>query len=233
MDAANVINLISTDPDFASFRTGNTVDLHQVSIGFTAAQVRPLIGPPPRVGIFNFTNGANDSTYMDVMHNYVALAGLDTPNCTGGAAGDCAGGILPSGGCTFGGACGGNTCTANQYCIPTSQTCLTLNNGPGKLYDILCDNDFTPNFQSSQLNDGGYRLLWAPHWEDISNAAGGTTQDKALATVLQTVSNFIDAGNNLVAECQGIETLEGGNDGCGSNPSSGSPETEFQTTTRE
>jgi len=168
-------------------------------VGFTAQQVRPLVGPAPRVAIFDYT-GNGSATSMSVMHQYVVLAGLDVP-CDGGAANDCAAGQTGAGGC-------------NGVNFP-------INAGPGRVYDILCNNDFTPPYSSSHLGAGGYKLLWTPHWSTGSS----------VAPVLQTISDFVDAGNNLVGECQSIETLEGGNDGCqGIGASPGSSGTDFQTT---
>jgi hypothetical protein len=216
-DAPTVVHMLTvpTDPayaDFAQFRSEKILDIHQISIGFTAQQVRPLVGPPPRVAIFNFTNANSDTTSMTVMHNYVVAAGLDTPNCVGGAAGDCAGGTTAVGGCN------------------TGSFGFKVNSGPGKLYDILCDGDFIPPYNTSTLSNG-YRLLWTPHWDDVFDPNGASGQDKALAGVLQVVSDFVDAGNNTVTECQGIQSLEGGNDTCSTGSSPGLPATRFQTTT--
>jgi len=60
-------------PDFAGFRKEHIVDLHQSSVGFTAQQVRPLVGPAPRVAIFDYTgNGSARTTYWCMTDMLVA-----------------------------------------------------------------------------------------------------------------------------------------------------------------
>jgi hypothetical protein len=73
---------------------------------------------------------------------------------------------------------------------------------PGKIYDVLNESDFLPDYASSKLKSGGYKLLWAPHWEGASTSAKNDQQ-------LATIGAYVNAGGDLFAECAAIGTLEG------------------------
>ncbi len=233
-DEADVLTLLHTDPDFASFRSEKVVEIHEVESTFTANQVRTISGTPPKIAILNISG---PKTSAGVMINYAKAAGFNW-TCNGactqadGSDCDCAGGISgKDSGCT----------KANIL----SKYSITVNNGPGKVYDILCDKDFVPDYTIPSAPDftkatllrkdaNAYKLLWAPHWESKRpsdactdgtvnpsgktikcgtlpdpNAAIGTGQ-RELADTLTCIKSFVAAGNNLFAECHAIVTLEGG-----------------------
>lgn len=192
--ANSALNLLLTDPDFGLTRTEQFVDMHQTTVDFTAAQVRPLTGNPPRIGILNMGNDVNP----DVMVAYTQAAGLDW-GCDGGPWNDCGGGITGNGPCTS---------ASINAAFPT----VVVNSGPGKLYDILCENDFLPDGGLSALESKGYALLWIPHW----GATNTSVSDQAnLYAQLASIQRFADAGNNVFAECQGVLSVEGGKDSWG------------------
>ena len=62
--------------------------------------------------------------------------------------------------------------------------------------------DFTT---SNGLVAGGFQILWAPHFE------GKTLGGSDLKGVMTAISNFVDAGHPLFAECAAIATFEGAN----------------------
>ena len=249
-DAAAVVSMLtnasdSAHADFARFQSEAIVDIHRVQNGFTAPQVRPLSGPPPKIAILNI-NPNNKKTSVNVMYEYAVAAGLSWP-CHG--TGDCAGGVTGNGvnntttpgqGCDLtalyaylaspsGDPGYAQTCDANNNCQPK------FNSGPGQVYDILCDNDFyaaSGQYADTMLAKGGYKLLWAPHWEEgtqanASPAVPPTTAADILGTQLASIRGFVNAGNNLFAECHAIVTLEGGKGSSGQEY--GLPITRFQS----
>jgi hypothetical protein len=229
----DVVSMLQSNPDFAQFKREGLVDVHKVLAGFSASQVRPLSGPPPKIAILNI---AGPKTSADVMLKYAQAAGFDwscSGACTGTTDCECAGGISKL----------DANCTKSK--ILTNYG-ITVNNGPGLVYDILCDQDFLPDYTTTPPDFGKatllkkdaagnyvYKLLWAPHWESPRAAtcpagtvnpsgktvACGTTPDpyaaagsagRKLADWLACIRAFVDAGNNLFAECHAIATLEGG-----------------------
>ena len=247
-DKATVLNLFQTSADFAQFKSTALVDVHEVQVGFTASQVRPLIGPPPKVAIL-FSYAANTSA--SVMVGYAKAGGFDWA---------CHGACTTAADCKAGGACVASVCQdcaggiskADPTCTQTyvqNQFAITVNDGPGTVYDILCDKDFLPDYTATppdfskatllaQGPPGPYKLLWAPHWETPSSSgslntvpnpsAAIGTAPRNLADWLQCLANFVNAGNNIFAECHAVVTLEGGVGSSGTEY--GLPVTRFQTT---
>jgi hypothetical protein len=255
IDAANApaaLALFASDPDFARFKTEALVDIHEAENAFTAKEVRPLSGPPPKIAILNIRPGTQ-KTSVNVMYEYAVAAGLSWP-CKGN--GDCAGGVTGTGVNTQGSpgqGCDVNAlytylaspngdpahaqspspCGAGVTCAPK------FNSGPGLVYDILCDNDFytsTGVYANTKLATNGYKLLWAPHWEEGNTQANATPvvplpasppAGDVLGLQLQSIHDFVEAGNNLFAECHAIVTLEGGHGSSGDEH--GLPVTRFQS----
>lgn len=93
---------------------------------------------------------------------------------------------------------------------------------PGQIYDVLQQADFLPNYNASKLKAGGYKLLWAPHWE-------GDPFDGNLPRQLATIGAYVAAGGDLFAECAAIGTLEGVPNAGAIFPPAGSPSTRFMT----
>jgi hypothetical protein len=104
----------------------------------------------------------------------------------------------------------------------------------GTIYDQLLEADFLPDYNSSNLKANGYKLLWSPHWE------GGDSNTPAQ---LLTISDYVNAGGDMFAECAAIGTLEGfaqgnggggghggGGGGGGGGAQPGSAGTRFMTT---
>ncbi|HJW74602.1 MAG TPA: hypothetical protein VJ787_02875, partial [Thermoleophilia bacterium] len=227
-DALTVKGLLQNDADFARFRTEKTVDIHEVENGFTAAQVRPLTGPPPRIAILAVNPQPYRKTSLDVMYRYAVAAGLDDPNCTDGGD-NCAGGLgatcdatvikkyLDNTLCGFGG-CSLSTCSSCSSWVGPAITTAKFNRpgAPGKIFDILCDGDFIPPpggaYPDTNLATGGYKMLWIPHWDTggVDPETPTTTPETNLNSQLQSISSFVNAGNNLFVECLGIGALEGG-----------------------
>lgn len=65
----------------------------------------------------------------------------------------------------------------------------------GTIYDEF-DND--SDFTGNGLINGGYKILWTPHW----------TGDAQLNQVTSAIGSFVDAGFALFAECASIEEFE-------------------------
>ncbi|HTP51464.1 MAG TPA: MopE-related protein [Anaeromyxobacteraceae bacterium] len=244
-NAAAAIALFQSNPDFASFKSQAMVDIHEVEVGFAAPQVRPLVGPPPKLAILNINPQPYHKTSADVMYRYAVAAGLDNTSCTPDA-GNCLGGLGPSCNeaavyaylndtlCPSG--CSAATCSAcNAGWVSPAITTAKFNHPgtPGSVYDVLCDGDFVSasgNYADTVMAKGNYKLLWAPHWDtgkvDPVTAAG-TTLDKQLLTI----SSFVSAGNNLFAECAAISALETGMiNGDSTDVLKGIPQTRFQST---
>jgi hypothetical protein len=250
-DAARVVAML-TDPadaahaDFARFRGEATIDVHRVQVGFQAAQVRPLTTTPPKLAILNVTPPAGKKTSSNVMYQYAVAAGLSWP-CAG--TGDCAGGL--GAGCSKSGVLAYMANPGGDTAIP--QVCSgglcapNFNDGPGLVYDILCDDDFVPpgagkGYADTALAQGGYKLLWIPHWDTSGKTPTGATDPAAvpplpavtagdkLAWQLRTIASFVAEGNNLFVECLGIQALEGvaGQDNVNGSPV-GIPATRFQS----
>ncbi|HVP68524.1 MAG TPA: MopE-related protein [Anaeromyxobacteraceae bacterium] len=257
-DAPAALSLFNTGADFAAFRAQAMVDIHEVETGFTAPQVRPLAGPPPKLAILNITPPAGKKTAANVMYQYAVAAGLSWP-CVGN--GDCAGGLGP--GCKLSTVLAYLANPAGdraipQVCTPTGCTagtagCLcapnfnTGSNAASDIYDLLCDGDFIPpaagtTYADTQLAQGNYKLLWVPHWDTGGVVPTGstdasvtpvlppaTTADR-LAWELRDIASFVKAGNNLFVECLGIQALEGVTGQTNVNgPLYGIPATRFQT----
>lgn len=256
-DKAAALALLQSDSDFARWRSERYVDIHEVENGFTARQVRPLSGQPPKIAILNI---AGPKTSADVMIKYAEAAGFDW-TCNGactlpdGSDCDCAGGISKL----------DSNCTKARM---LSRYGITVNNGPGRVYDVLCDKDFLPDYSNPSAPDFtkstllsttagsyNYKLLWAPHWETPrgtcpaglvhpsgSTLSCGTVPDPSaaigsgsrnLADWLACIQKFVNAGNNLFAECHAIVSLEGGYglaDTNGPIKEYGLPITRFQST---
>jgi hypothetical protein len=250
-DAARVVAMLTNpaDPahaDFALARSEGIVDIHRVQVSFQAAQVRPLTTTPPKLAILNVTPPAGKKTSSNVMYQYAVAAGLSWP-CAG--TGDCAGGLgagcsksavlaymaSPGGDTAIPQACNGGLCAPN------------FNEGPGLIYDILCDDDFVPpgagkGYADTALARGAYKLLWIPHWDTSGKTPTGATDpgtvpplpavtaNDKLAWQLRTISSFVAEGNNLFVECLGIQALEGvaGQDAVNGSPV-GIPATRFQS----
>jgi hypothetical protein len=263
-DAAAVVDMLTNaanprHADFARFQAEATrttpapvaVEIHKVQNGFTANQVRPLVGPPPRLAILN-VNPLDLKTSVNVMYEYAVAAGLSWP-CQGN--GDCAGGVTGTGVNTP--ANPGQGCDLNALyaylaspqgdpaipqvpspCGPTTVCAPKFNSGQGLIYDILCDNDFYAQsglYADTKLAQNGYKLLWAPHWQEGGTTPSATpavppvTASDILGAQLQNIAAFVDAGNNLFAECHAIVTLEGGVGTSGTEV--GLPATRFHSTT--
>ena len=95
----------------------------------------------------------------------------------------------------------------------------------GIIYDVLQQSDFLPDWDHSALKAGGYKLLWAPHWE------GNPSTDGNIPAQLATIGAYVSAGNDLFAECAAIGTLEGfsGTWGRNSGHLPGAADTRFMT----
>jgi hypothetical protein len=222
-DAATAKDLLQNNADFLRFRTEKYVDIHEVENGFTAAQVRPLTGPPPRIAILAVNPQPYRKTSLDVMYRYAVAAGLDDPNCTDGGD-DCAGGLgatcnatvikkyLDNTLCGFANC--GSTCSSCSSWVGPAITTAKFNRpgAPGKIFDILCDDDFIGTYADTNLATGGYKMLWIPHWDTggVDPETPTTTPEMKLNSQLQSISSFVNAGNNLFVECLGIGALEGG-----------------------
>jgi hypothetical protein len=80
-----------------------------------------------------------------------------------------------------------------------------------QLYPLIGDlftafdnvSDFTT---SDGLNAGGFKVLWAPHWNGGNNTA--TERDDIVAKI----AAFLDGGGSVFAQCAAIGTLEGSED---------------------
>jgi len=257
-NAAAAIALFNTGADFAPFRAQAVVDIHEVETSFTAPQVRPLSGPPPKLAILNVTPPAGKKTAANVMYQYAVAAGLSWP-CQGN--GDCAGGLGP--GCSLPAVLAYLASPAGDRaipqvcsppgCTPGSANCLcapnfnTGSNTANDIYDVLCDADFIPpgagkGYADTQLAQGNYKLLWIPHWDtgavvptgstdaSVVPALPATTAADKLAWELRDIAAFVQAGNNLFVECLGIQALEGVSGQTNVNgPLYGIPATRFQT----
>ncbi len=227
-DETTVLSLLKTDPDFAPYRSEMYVDIHEAQNDFHANQVRPISAPAPKIAILNI---AGPKTAANVMIGYAKAAGFNWTCAT--ASNNCAGGVSGK----------DTNCTASSI---QSTYGIIVNNGPGLVYDILCDKDFLPDYTNPSAPDftkaallnkdtnGAYvyKLLWAPHWEtkrptNRVNCPPGTpsatycgtipdpnaaigSDSRNLADWLTCISTFVNAGNNLFAECHAIVTLEGG-----------------------
>jgi len=227
--AAALALLANASGDVAKIRNKETIDIHEVQAEFTAAQVQPLAGTPPKLAILNINPKPYHKTSVDVMYRYAVAAGFDWA-CTGN--GDCAGGIGP--GCDPAviqaylrntlcpSGCSPANCSSCTAWVSPTITTATFNTGRGLVYDILCDDDFTaPSgiYADTHLAKGGYKLLWAPHWDtagvDPASATPSAAEAK-LAQQLGTIAAFVASGNNLFAECAAIGALETGRiDGTG------------------
>ncbi len=269
-DKEVALALIKNDPDFARFRgaSDQSIDIHEVESEFSALQVRPLTGPPPKVAILAVDPQPYHKTSLDVMYKYAVAAGLDDPDCTP-ANGDCAGGLGASCDAAFiqkyladtlcarvsGNCPSANVCAscAPDWVGPNILTAKFNPPGvPGKIFDILCDGDFIPpqggTYADTQLAQGGYKLLWIPHWDTgkitptepasrsaaapapyapsppNSSTANRSLREWQLSWQLENIAAYVNAGNNLFVECLGIGALESG---AGMH---GLPATLFQTT---
>jgi stigma-specific protein Stig1 len=239
--------------DFTRFQTEAVVDIHRVQVAFNVIQVRPITTTPPKIAILNVTPPAGKKTASNVMYQYAVAAGLSWP-CAG--TGDCAGGL--GAGCdkaavlAYLASPGGDTAIPQVCDNGTPKLCApNFNSGvgtsAGKIYDVLCDGDFIPpgagkTYADTQLAAGNYKLLWIPHWDTSGTTPTGsanatlvpalpaTTAADKLAWQLRTISSFVQAGNNVFAECLGIQALEGiaGQDNVNGGPV-GIPATRFQT----
>lgn len=136
--------------------------------------------------------------------------------------------------------------------------------GPhGEIYDKLTMEDFQPEpggdwtttrfYRNSAMNrtDGaGYQLLWVPHWTAPGSCAAAPYNtsddiracaclysrygDPQIDNALRTIGAFVQAGNDLFAECSGLGSFEGVLDASGVPTvkfGDAVPETHFQTTT--
>ncbi len=228
-----------------------TVDIHEVNVPFHANQVRPLSGTPPRLAILGINPQPYRKTSFDVMYRYAVAAGFNW-TCTGNN--DCAGGLGPGCSatvvqsfldntlCGTGSGCdagnpGASGCSACTDWVSPAITNAQFNTGAGLVYDVLCDDDFGRSgvtYPSTQLAAGGYKLLWAPHWDyGTVNPADTTGAGADLGARLRNISAFVRAGGNIFAECAAIGALEGGRintTGTGGTLLRGLPETQFQTT---
>ncbi len=258
-EAPTALALLQNDPDFKRFRDeanaatkANTIEIHRVQNGFEVAQVRPLNGPPPKLGILNINPGGK-KTSSNVMYQYAVAAGLSWP-CAG--TGDCAGGLgngcskaavlaylaSPQGDTAIPQFCNGALCAPN----------FNQGTGSGQIYDLLCDSDFVPpgagkTYADTELAKGNYKMLWIPHWDSAGTTPTGSgdpnsvvplppvTAGDTLAWQLKSLSSFVNAGNNLFVECMGMQVLEGivgqdnVNGGTLNTPPLGIPATRFQT----
>jgi hypothetical protein len=228
-DAPRALSLLATDPDIAKLRNKDAIDIHEVQTDFTATQVQALSGSPPRLAILNINPSPYKKTSVDVMYQYARAAGFDW-TCDPVTAKDCAGGLGQ--GCdatviekyltntlftqaTCPSSCGwsGSKCT----CVSPEVLPGTVKFNPpgtaGLVYDVLCDGDFQSTsklFPDTYLAKGGYKLVWAPHWESRGDPAQTDAYGVALKEQLQNLSRFVAAGGNLFAECAAIGSLETG-----------------------
>jgi len=248
-DKPRALGLLASDPDIARVRNRQAVDIHEVQEPFHANQVRPLSGTPPKLAILNVNPQPYHKTSVDVMYRYAVAAGFDWP-CTP-ASGDCAGGLGPGCDatvirkyldntlCGTGSACSGanpqaSGCSSCTNWVSPAITAAQFNppGVPGLVYDVLCDGDFTAAsglYADSQLATGGYKLVWAPHW-DTGGVDPGAPAGATLGQQLRNLASFVAAGNNLFAECAAIGALETGRiDGSGTLLR-GVAETRFQST---
>jgi hypothetical protein len=258
-DAARAIGLFNgsadVNGDFLKFRTEKMVDIHQVNtdVPFNVAQVRTLAGKPPRIAILAVNPKPYHKTSLDVMYRYAVAAGLDDPTCNG--VDNCAGGLGANCDATViqkylnntlcGGSCDLTACSSCSAWVdpanapPSGIQTAKFNapGNPGKIFDILCDGDFIPpqggSYANTQLALGDYKLLWVPHWDTGGTNplhVPATTAEANLNAQLQSIASYVNDGNNLFAECLGIQVLEGvaGQDSVNGN-TLGIPATRFQS----
>ncbi len=73
----------------------------------------------------------------------------------------------------------------------------------GQIYDTFDLSDFN----TGKL-DSSYKMVWTPHWETTAN---GTTPPTAVEqSAISAITSFLDGQTGLMAECQSIQTFEGG-----------------------
>jgi hypothetical protein len=70
--------------------------------------------------------------------------------------------------------------------------------------NIFTQFDNVSDFTGGGLTNGGFSILWAPHWE------GDQLTTSQRDSVMQYISNFIDAGHPFLAQCAAAVTFEGG-----------------------
>jgi putative metal-binding protein len=123
--------------------------------------------------------------------------------------------------------------------------------GPhGEIYDRLTLADFIPapgstDWRTSAFGQGGYQILWVPHWVAPGSCSDYASACSCLRTrytqaqtdqVLRTVGAFSAAGGDVFAECAGLGSFEGAFSGLTGTGytfdyQDGDPTTRFQTKT--
>lgn len=76
---------------------------------------------------------------------------------------------------------------------------------------IITQFDNVSDFTSSNgLIAGGFSILWAPHWQaDDTRLISSANRD----AVTKKISDFVDAGHHLLAQCASVSAFEGSHDG--------------------
>ena len=68
-------------------------------------------------------------------------------------------------------------------------------------------SDFTT---ANGLIAGGFSILWSPHWQaDDTRLISASQRDQ----ITQKISQFVDAGHHLLAQCASVSAFEGSHDG--------------------
>jgi hypothetical protein len=90
--------------------------------------------------------------------------------------------------------------------------------------DVFTAFDNVADFTTSNgLVAGGFKILWAPHW----NGANNTSTDRD--AIVAKIAAFVDAGNPFFAQCAALATMEGAT-GADGNSTNASNNGHFQTT---
>jgi len=197
--------------------TFSGVNVHVSNVAFQGYVSKTMAGGwnaggtvPPKLALLDIgSSGAGNKNAEPVIQGYLTRAGLDTA----GAAG-------------------------------------TTTGTHGQIYDRLVMPDFLPgtpgDWTTSNLGLNGYQILWVPHWaapsscSDCTGFSSSTCPCKnkygatTVATALQTIGSFNNAGHDVFAECAGLGSFEGvfantGSTTYGSTYGPGGTNTHFQT----
>jgi hypothetical protein len=90
--------------------------------------------------------------------------------------------------------------------------------------DIFTAFTNVTDFTSGGLTTGGFKVLWAPHWDGSNNSS--TDRD----SIVSQIGSFVDAGNSFFAQCAALATMEGSTSSTGSGSTAPATSGHFQTT---
>jgi hypothetical protein len=90
--------------------------------------------------------------------------------------------------------------------------------------DIFTAFTNVSDFTSGGLTAGGFKVLWAPHWDGANNSS--TDRDN----IVSQIASFVDAGNSFFAQCAAVATMEGSASNSGSGSTAPATTGHFQTT---